>query len=172
MAKIILLNGTHIVRETLRVTNRADNRISITVVLEPYYGVSYTPIIQGIMGSASFEITEANQPELWNLMKDATQQEMVALIFNYLMGQDQLYPAFMAHTDYMQDPTYEMVDPVDAEGNVIPGGNQVKTLVPSGYEDMIAKAVADRFQGANLFIFQMLYNRGINTITLQDVPNV
>jgi len=172
MQQVILLNGNIILRETSRSTDRVGNRMGLTIRMEPVFGVTYTSAIQDVLSSAFFEISKENEPVLWNQMKDATQQEMVALIFGYLMGTDLLYLAFKAHTDYMKDPTYILEDPVDAQGNPIPGGNKVKRLVPSGYEAKIKKSQDDRFQGPNLFVFQMLYDRGVETIVLQEVSNV
>jgi len=167
--KIILLNEKMILRETRRQVDRFNNMFSASFSVEPAFGVSFDSELQSLMISVDILIVGKENPDLWNLVKNSSQQEMVDISYRYLMGPNNLYLAYIKHHDYLKNPKMETVQTTDASGNIVPNGSTYEVQQPSGFEDKIAIAIDEGFQNSVLPIFQLFYATNIKTISLVDI---
>jgi len=167
--KIILLNDKMILRERMRQIDRLENKFSASFSVEPAFGVNFNSELQSLMISVSIFIVGKENPDLWNLVKNSSQQEMVDISYRYLMGPNNLYLAYIKHHDYLKNPKMETVQTTDASGNIIPNGSTYEVQQPSGFEDKIAIAIDEGFQNSVLPIFQLFYATNIKTISLVDI---
>ena len=122
MAKQIISLGKNLVlREVYRTVDRVRDIMSVTLSIEPLYGVTYTPDLAAKIQQQVIVVQKSITSLRWSQMKNATQQEMVQLVHGYLSGYYQVYLAFIS---WKASPRYDEVE------NNIPNGDPLKIMVP------------------------------------------
>jgi hypothetical protein len=164
--KRIRLNNSFILKENSRFIDRVNNLSMFYIAVEVIFGATYSQAIADASVQDVLEITAAKNQTLWNKNKDASQQDFVQNLYDFMAY---YYPEVIKWFAWNDAAVMRTIP------NPIPNGDPITQRVPyddpsvGGNQALIDQLMGEKILGTDFRLFRSLYDRGITTFVLEDV---